>query len=226
MGDNPNKDNKLGKETPEMEEYKFEGVGLTTREKHSGEDLFNKYKQKHHVENLSDLQLLSELVFREIIQIRIKKKIGKLAKDKKKGKDDKETKSETVPTYLFKALDENLEQILILKEKLGLFAEKKEDEYKAFEILEKKFDIWKKNHLEERKVTCPFCSKIFFLNIRTDKFKESKLELFKNKVLCNEHLWICYKEGKITKDDMAKVLNVSEDYIDWLEEKIYNKPSK
>jgi len=205
---------------PNLSKYRFQGVGLDKDEKKLAKKLFDDYRKHYTIDLLSDLQLLEELVYRETLQTRYKKKI----EDINHSKTVKE--KNIIPKSILNELDENLDKIILLKEKLGLFSENKEDEYKTFEILEKKFDIWKKNHLEERKVTCPFCSKIFFLNIRTDKFKANKLELFKNKVLCNEHLWEMFKEGKITKKDMALVLNVSEDYIDWLGEKIYNKDSK
>jgi len=205
---------------PNLSKYRFQGVGLDKDEKKLAKKLFDDYRKHYTIDLLSDLQLLEELVYRETLQTRYKKKI----EDINHSKTVKE--KNIIPKSILNELDENLNKIILLKEKLGLFSENKEDEYKTFEILEKKFDTWKKNHLEERKVTCPFCSKIFFLNIRTDKFKANKLELFKNKVLCNEHLWEMFKEGKITKKDMALVLNVSEDYIDWLGEKIYNKDSK
>ena len=203
-----------------LSKYRFVGAGLEEAEKKSAKKLFGDYRKNYSIDALSDLALLEELVYRETLQNRYKTKIEEVSKSKTvKGQD-------IIPKFVLNALNENLEQILTLKEKLGLFSEDKKDEYKAFEILEKKFDIWKRNHLEERKTTCPFCSKIFFLNIRTTNFKENKLELFKNKVLCNLELWNCYKAGKITQEDMAKILNVSLDYVEWLETKINFKTSK
>lgn len=220
-----NKDNEL-----EAKEYKFQGTGLTALEKRWAKRRFKDYCVRYSITALSDLLLLEELVHREIYQQKLHKKIGELSKDTKaktnKDGTKKETKSEIVPTYIIRSLNENLNQILILKEKLGLFAEKKEDEYKAFEILEKKFGIYKDEHIEEFEVDCPFCAMKFFLNRRTDKYQPSKLILFKDKVLCNSELWSLYKLGKITKEEFAKILNVSENYIEWLESKIYNNPSE
>ncbi len=198
--------------------YKFQGTGLSVSERNSAKKAFNKYLSTYPNPSYSDLQLLEELVYRETIHERYKRKIDELNKNEK-------LKSENIiPKYLLEFLNDNLEQQITIKDKLGLFKEKTEDEYKALQILEKKFEIWEQSHIEERKVTCPFCSEIFFLHIRTDKYKESSLKLFKNKVLCNEHLWKIYKEKKITKEEFAEILNVSPDYIDFLEKKIY--PSK
>ena len=207
-------------ENKDNSKYKFQGTGLSVSERNSAKKAFNKYLSTYPNPSYSDLQLLEELVYRETIHERYKKKIDEL------NKNEKVKEEKIIPKYLLEFLNENLAQQITIKEKLGLFKEKTEDKYKSFQTLEKKFKIWKDNHIEERKITCPFCSQIFFLNIRTDKYKESGLKLFKNKVLCNEHLWKCYKEGKITKDGMAKILNVAPDYVDWLESEIYNKPSK
>ena len=208
--------------------YRFKGVGLDKEEAKRANKLFNEYKDNYNINNFSDIQLLEDLVYREIKQDSYKRKLEEINRNIKEAQKDggKETLANIVPKAVLSAFDDNLTQILILKEKLGLFREKTEDEYKAFQILEKKFETWEKNHAEERKVTCPFCSQLFFLHIKTDKYKESGLKLFKNKVLCNESLWKIYKEKKITKQEFAEILNVSTDYIDFLEKKIYNKPSK
>lgn len=197
-----------------IDKYKFTGTGLDDVEKKWAQKQFKNYKKQYHISSLSDLSLLEELVYRESIQERYKQKIEDISKSKSVKEGN------IIPSGVLKSLDENLGQILILKERLGLFKDEKGDEFKAFEILEKKAEIYRKEHMEEFKTTCPFCSEVFFLNIRTDKYVESKLKLYKNKVLCNTGLWKVFKEGKITKVDMAEILNVSEQYIDWLEEHI------
>ena len=205
-----------------QEKYKFAGVGLDRGEKIWAGKRFKEYLNLYPEASYSDLQLLESLVYRETLTYRYKKKIEQLDKNKKINEI-----GTIVPDKILSVLNDNGKEILTLKEKLGLFQEKKEDDpYEHFKTLEKKFDIWKENHAEERAVDCPFCSQKFFLNIRTTGFTVSKLKLFKNKVLCNSTLWRLYKENKFTKEEFAEILNVSKDYIDWLKEKIYDKPSK
>lgn len=201
------------------ERYKYQGTGLTVKERNIGKKLFSAYiKTYPHLDKLSDLQLLEELVFLELIQERYKEKIGNLSRNKSV------KEASVIPTQLHNSLSDNMEQILKLKERLGLFADKRSlDAYQHIRELEEKFDIWKANHPLERKVTCPFCSEIFFLNIRTDKYKESKSPFFKDKILANPELYDAYKKGEITKERYAKIIGTSEDFVDWLVENIFSK---
>ena len=204
------------------QKYKFQGIGLDRTEKVWAGKRFKEYLNIYPEASYSDLQIIEDLVYRETLQNRYKRKIEELDKNKKV--NDIGT---IVPKGILETLDDNEKQILILKDKLGLFQEKKEnDPFEHFKILEKKFAIWKENHIEQRAVDCPFCSQKFFLNIRTDKYQPSKLKLFKNKVLCNSTLWRLYKEGKFSKEEFAEILNVNKDYIDWLKEKIYKEIPK
>jgi len=219
MTHNPNNSKEIEKKVS------FQGTGLTTSERRWGKKQFNEYKKKYHIETPSDLQLLEELVFREALQERYKRKIGKLAKDvNKKNKESgkKEIQTEIVPKFLLNSLNQNLEQILILREKLGLFEEKKgKDPFKYIQILRKKFTKWREENQGSRTLVCPHCSKMIMLKIKTEAWEALKHPFFKDRVLANEYLWELYKEGKITKEDIAKVLHVPTDYIDWLEEKIF-----
>ena len=210
------------------DKYKFNGSGLTTKEKNWARKRFNEYIKAYHIETLSDLQLLEELVFREALQERTKEKISELEKNKTVKEKN------VIPHYLTESLDSNLDQIFKLKEKLGLFEEKKVEEgYTKFVKLQKKFKKWCEENQGSRYSKCPHCSKPILWLIRTEAWEHFKHPFFKDNYLANEHLWKLYKEGKITKLDVAKVLQgagfdnakniVSTDYIDWLEKKIFNK---
>jgi len=123
---------------------------------------------------------------------------------------------------MLNAMNDNTEQMLVLREKLGLFENQKDnDPLKYIYDLEEKFKKWKEDHWDERKVSCPFCSKIFFLNIRTDKYTANKSPFFEGKVIANKPLFLLYKKGKITKQEVAEVLGVSPDYVDWLSRNYY-----
>jgi len=69
---------------------------------------------------------------------------------------------------------------------------------------------------------CPHCGKMIILKIRTDAWEAQKHCLFKDRVLGNTHLVEMYKNGKITREDVAKVLDCSPDYVNWLVDK-WNK---
>jgi len=204
--------------------YKFQGTGLKGYELRSARKRFEDYCDKYHFESISDLQLLEELVYRESLQERYKKKILDIAN--KEGVKEENV----VPTYVLKALDENLSKQLEIKDKLGLFnTNKGKDPLRHFKTLTKKFHKWMENNQASRTFSCPFCSKMIMLKIKTDSYDALKHPFFKDKILSNKHLWKLYKEGKITKLDVAKVLLGDEvttsDYVDWLAEKIY-KDSK
>ena len=195
-----------------INEYKFRGTGLNTLERKTAKRRFDKYRKNYHIEKFSDLTLLEEKVFREIQQDKAKKKIGEISK-----------KTEIAPQHLLDFLDKNITKILEIDDKLGLYKinQDKENGYKYFQTLKKKFQIWMDNNQGSRTLICPHCSNMIMLKIKTDIWEAQKHPFFKDRFLTNEHLIKLFKEKKITKEDCAKILQVSEDYILWLIEKWY-----
>jgi len=218
---------KINKESKEEEQvYKFLGSGLTTTEKHWAESLFDDYKKHYHITTLSDLQLLEELCFRQTLQERVKKTIGKVAKG-----TYKKEKNITSKIHL-QQLDDNLERILTLKDRLGLFDKKdKEDPYEYLKQLEKKFEEHRKENAGDYSLPCPFCSKMIFLMFKVKDYNAVKHPFFPyGKFITNDTLWELYKSGKsLTKEKFAEALGTSPDYIDHLATYVYkdsDKPSK
>lgn len=205
--------------------YKFRGIGLTPAEKKWAGRRFKEYQKNYHIDNFSNSQLLEELVYRETIQERVKKEIKKKAE--KNEKDDKLTQ-----TKLPAAFNDNLELIIELKERLGLFEKKEEASgYTAIKNLEEKFRLHRLNNKAEYSIPCPHCGEMQHLKFRTKFYDVTKHPFFRGKFLTNDHLIKLCKQGKISKEDVSKILGVSNDYVDWIIEKYYsskqvNSPSK
>jgi len=200
--------------------YEFTGTGLSVSEKNLAKKRFNDYILIYpHLNKLSLLQLLEELVFLEAISTRYKNKIAKLSKN------NKVKESGVVPSNLMKELGDNTKQVLELKEKLGLFESKdKIDAFTDLENLKKKSAIYRKEHPLSFKTTCPFCSKIYFLKRKTENYDPFISPFFaEDKILINKPLMDLYFAKKITKEEVSKVLGTSSDYIDWLIDKFFKK---
>jgi hypothetical protein len=206
----------------ENENYKFKGDGLDKNEKVSGKKMFEDYCNHYHIESYSDMQLLEELIYREVMQKRLKKKIEQLEE-----KYTKENKEYSVPRHVMETMNENFEQVVSIKEKLGMLENKEgQDGFNYIQRLKAKFKKWKEENQGSRSFPCPHCSKMIMLSIRTEAWESQKHPFFKDKILANKKLWQLYKEGKITKQDVADVLGCSAKHVEWLEKVIYMKPSQ
>jgi hypothetical protein len=151
------------------ESYTYRGVGLSRAEKEHGKKKFEEYCSIYHITAFSDLQLLEELIFREILQEQFKIQIEeKKASTIKKNKtlDEKDQKEVAIPTYVVEAMNTNLEQVLSLKEKLGLLNNQEGDDgFKYITQLEEKFKVWCQEN-QDRTFACPHCSKMILLYMK------------------------------------------------------------
>lgn len=175
-------------------------------------ELMRKYLQDYQIETISDKNLLKQLVFLEVINIRLQEILNDLQKSAQ-GKS-------VVNLDILDALHKNLKEIVNLKDKLGISKDKlqqqQDDAFKALDLLKKKFYIWRQNNQASRTLSCPYCGQMILLKIRTDIWEAQKHPFFKDRILGNEHLVKLYLSNKITKQDVAKILEVHPDYVDWL----------
>ncbi len=201
---------KLAKEMRERELlFDVDWCGLSTVEKKKADKTYRNYLEKYNIEKFSDVEDLKSLVQNEVLKERIQRLLGESDSIPKKGTIDSLTSLQT--------------QIIKLKEKLGLFEDNKASGFDYIQTLKKKYKKWCEDNQLSRQVKCPGCSKMFLLRLRTDKYDEQEHPWLKDNILCNEYLLKLYKEKKITKEDVSKVLKCSVDYIDWLIDKLEKK---
>jgi len=183
--------------------YKSEWSGFAPEESRKANNLLKVYIDKYHITKFSDREDLKTLIENEILKQRIQKRVG----------DDKGIP----PKYVIDSLNTLQNQILNLKEKLGIFEDKKQsDAFVYIQKLKKKFKKWREENQGSRTCICPHCSKMIMLKIRTEAWEAQKHPFFKDRILANEHLVKLYQEKKITNVDVAKILGCSIDYVRWL----------
>jgi DNA-directed RNA polymerase subunit RPC12/RpoP len=171
-------------------------------------ELEKKYLSEYTIESVSDKNLLYYLIYLEVLHT------AKL----QKAANEFTASNENLPTWLLDSIHKNINQIIEIKDKLGLTKKEEvaNDAYKSLEMLRKKFKLWCENNQASRTLVCPHCSQMVMLKIRTTQWEAQKHPFFKDRLLGNEHLIRLYKQGKLTKEDVANVLGTSSQYTDWL----------
>ena len=198
--------------------YKFDGTGLTVSEKHQAKKLFNSYRDKYNIGNVSDLQLLSDLVYREILQLRYKTKIGEIDKNKKVGEI-----GTIIPRNILNALNDNSNQIIVLKEKLGLFEERKnkEDWLEYWGRLKKKLQVYAETHKGACTFKCPKCGEYALLLKKIDDYNTFNFNWFKGTFIYNELLMEEIEKKTLTIKRVSEIIGCSSEYIEGLYNKVY-----
>lgn len=196
------------------------GVWINEAEANDALDIYKKYVDSKNYTNISDLSLLKTLVFYEIQLKRIQKAINAQYQ-----KNVEESKQAGVPTSELKSVNDINVQVIELKKALGLAEENKGvDPVEPFNQFKRKCFKWAKEQYQaSRYRKCPTCGETLLLLMRPEVWEAYKHPNFKDNYLFNVHLWKCYKEGKITVEDVALILVGSLSgvrYIKWLEEKI------
>jgi len=179
-------------------------------EQKAANSLLHKYLDQFSIENISDKNTLSQLIYLEVFNKRLQEILNRI-------EDEKDVPS----LKLVDSLHKNLTQITALKGSLGLNnkSETKTDSWTALETLKKKFKVWRNDNQASRTMICPHCGKMTLLKIRTEGWEAQKHPYFKDRVLGNTELIKIYKQGRLGKGELADILECSTDYIDWLVEK-------
>jgi hypothetical protein len=184
-------------------------------EKEFSKELLSKYLRDFSLENISDKTLLKQLIYLEVFH---KCRLQKSAEDFQK-------QNGAVPLQILDSIHRNLDKIIQLKTSLGLTQEAKSEKregFEAFELLMKKAEIWRSENQASRTIVCGYCGKMNMLKIRTTAWEVQKHPFFRDRILGNQEIIRLYKEGILTKENLAAIFGTSSDYTDWLIDK-WNK---
>lgn len=199
-------------------EFEPKWSGLSDSEKKWAKARFEDYKKDYSIINLSDLVLLENLIFIETLQEQYKRKIQQLTEAAKNIPNGL-----IIPDNILKALREFQEQEIELREKLGLFEDKKKDDFLSiWTSLKKKINIHANENRGAFQFKCPTCGNLALLVKKVSDFETCDFKMFKGTWLYNEHMFKLYDEGKLTFEDIGKFFGLqSIDYIKKIYEKIY-----
>lgn len=195
----------------------LEDVFCNKAETLHAQDLLEKYLKDYSIESISDRNTLKQLIYLEIINFRLQNALNDAYKTN--NRLDKET---------LELIHKNQDKIIALKDKLGLNRDKSTDSvkdgYGYLQLIKKKFKVWLQENQASRTICCPYCSKLVYLKIKTDAWEAQRHPFFADRLLSNKHLMRLYVQGKLSKEDLAKVFDTSSDYITWLLDRWKSNP--
>ena len=177
-------------------------------ERKQAKTLLLKYLGDFSIETIADKNTLKQMIYFEVIQFRLQTKLNETYK-----------RDQVVPASSLRTLHENSKTIKELKDSLGLNKTKGEqatDVYQKIQLMKKQFKVWMGENQASRQLVCPNCKQMVMLKIRTDVWDAQKHPFFKDRILGNVALVKLYLNNTITKQQVASVLEVSPDYVDWL----------
>ena len=203
----------LTKEKIEKDEILGSLTFCLETERDFASNLLGKYLTESAIESFTDRDTLRQLIDLEIIVERIKALLN-IEYDKA---------NKAIPLQMLDQLTSLNNQIMDLKERLGL-TQKKEDKNDTVKVIDNmliRFHKWvnKPENRSNYEFQCPKCSEIFLVRRRLDKEKDEVKGhpwFIDGGILFNKAIFEDLDLGKISEDQAARYLNATLDYIKWI----------
>jgi hypothetical protein len=190
-------------------------IGLNDEEKQKAIKLYDQYVTEHSFESLAEKSTLINLVYLEILNDRVKLFIEQEGNEKQGA----------IPIRMTEQLVANTNQVMYLKEKLGMMKDAEtENALNLMNELKEKALTYYNEHAGETYVKCPECQNLFRLLMKIDGLEPAKATFFRGTTLYNQKLMELYHNKKITLSEMAEIMGVHNQYITFIYENIYLKP--
>lgn len=187
----------------------------TAEEEAFTKELLRKYLSSGSIESESDKQTLIQLIGQELIAERFNNLL----------KTQYSAANPAQDLEIVEQLDKVIKRISELKIELGLSQKDRQSAtwLADWDKLKRKAQAYYETHKGCNVVKCPYCSKLFYLLLRTENLTAEKCNWFKGTDLYNKPLMKKIEEGKLTREEVAEVMGVNVLYIDKIYEHIYLK---
>ena len=180
-----------------------------TSEKKRAKVLFEQYLETKEFSDVSELSTLSMLVYNRILVERIQASINS-----QKNKDG----VYLINDKLAKSLHDAENQTIALEKQLGLDTiNNDEDDLTALQRAKKQFHMHIQFNRNEYTCTCSNCGFPMLLRRKCDKkyWDVIKHPFFSGRWMYNYEAIQDVKNGKLTKEQYARYMHTSVDYVDW-----------
>jgi hypothetical protein len=188
---------------------------VNTEEELFANNLLKKYLSQGSIESESDKETLRQLIDQELIAERFKHllKVQYSASNPAQDMD------------MVEQLDKVVERIGELKEQLGLSQADRQSAtwLTEWDKLKRKALHYYETHKGCNVVKCPYCSKIFYLLLKTEHLTSEACNWFKGTTLYNKPLLKKIEDGKLNQEEVAEILGVNVLYVIKIYNEIYLK---
>lgn len=177
-------------------------------ERRMAQDLLGRYLADYQIESVSERNTLQEIIYLEVLQLRLQEKLNQ----------QYSTETKFLPFDIIGVIHKNSEMISKLKSTLGLNKSKeKVVGYDAFTHMQKRWRKWREENQAGRSLKCPHCQQWILLKMRMEAWESQQHPFFRDNTIYNKVLFANLgKTIEITRDFIAKVLDFSPDYVDWM----------
>jgi hypothetical protein len=176
-------------------------------------DLLERYTKENSIESEADKDTLRQLIDMEILAERFKYLL----------KIEYEKANPAIPLNMVEELRETEKQVLELKNTLGLTNKDKNNQtwLQDWKNLEKKCLNYYREHAAETYTRCPRCQHMYRLLMRVDNKEKVSATFFKKTKLYNHKLFSLYHEKRLTDVEVAEILGVSVQYINYMYSELF-----
>ncbi len=230
------------------EEMEINQLFTDSEEKKQAQTLLRKYLRDYSIETVSDRNTLKDLIYLEVLNSRLQQSINK-SFNVEEGKTVVPPKEMIRVIHAnIEQVTTLKEKLGITRQKEQ---DKHKDPLAYIYLLQKKRKKWLEENQASRYMSCPHCGKSTLLKIKMDVWEAQKHPWFKDRILGNDELIKSYKETLVALDKLkdagvkfrleddylviegvkfplllkqrlARVFEVSHDYIVWLLDKWFS----